>query len=524
MELAQAQVVMLLKPPPALRTVTVKVYRELQETPSKKVVLMVYPGIFDTLNPASVFVSGETEVQTFTAEAADREWLFIATDLEPPKLTGAVYEEVSGDRTVVLNLQRPFDPTILQGDGYLAGEYPDGITTVEGVPVPATVRVLLRGTPGRPEDGMVVATTESSPAGTWAVYGLNADLRFDVVARHDDFNDVIGSNIQPYQGYVELALSGDLTPNAANTELSGTVVIQGGTAPFTMEVTAGATPPGISLNLSSRNITASGFSMETGTFEWTLTVTDALSETATKVFSVAMKSPASALFDGLIKGSLLDLNNGATLWQDDAGTVPAGVGDRVALITDTSGNGCHAYQTNASLRPYLRADGGGKKYLEADSTVWMYLGAAAADTDLPVLALAVAQRAGSISPSTVLVDKPHAATHVSPYFRWSLWRTGGSTIECRINGTPYYSNAGWDTNDQTLFVDTGAGLLSAGPGSTTFPPQAVEYPNAVQARVFSNASGNERFVGRLYALVLVGRSLTSTERDRLRTWLTSRMP
>lgn len=522
MELAQAQVLRLPIPPPELRNISVKVFRELIDTPNKKVVLMVYPGVYDTLSPASVFVSGETEDQTFLASEVDREWVFIATDLEPPKLISGVYETISEDRTVVINLARPFDPTTLHGDGYLAGEYPDGITSIEGAPVAATVRVLLRGTPGTPEDGLVVATTESSAAGTWLVYGLNPALRYDVVGRHADFNDTIMSNVQP-RVVIDMALEGDLAVNSAGTELDGQIAVVGGTEPFTVTVTSGEAPPGITFGVSSRLLTASGFSMETGAYEWTLTVADAFAVTASKSFTATVKSPASALFDGLVQGALLDLSDGASLWQDDAGTVPAAVDDAIALITDLSGNTCHAYQTNAALRPFLRQDPGGKKYLEADGTRWMLLGDSAAKTDLPTLSLAAAQRAGAASSATVLANKPHAATHVSPFFRWSLWRNGNS-IECRVNGTPYLSNAGWDTNDRTLFADTGAGLLMAGAGSNTFPPQTVTYPNAVQARIFSNAAGNERFVGRLYALVLVGRTLTATERDRLGTWLTSRMP
>lgn len=83
------------------------------------------------------------------------------------------------------------------GTGYLAGEFPDGITTVEGVPVAATVRVLLRTESGHVGDGAVIAEVQSAPDGTWRVDGLNTALRYDVVGRKAGHNDVIMANVTP---------------------------------------------------------------------------------------------------------------------------------------------------------------------------------------------------------------------------------------------------------------------------------------------------------------------------------------
>lgn len=85
----------------------------------------------------------------------------------------------------------------VKGNGYLAGEFPGGTTTVDGVPSSATVRVLFRPSGGHPGDGYVIAETTSNPDGTWRVDGLNHSLRYDVVGRKEGFNDVIMSNITP---------------------------------------------------------------------------------------------------------------------------------------------------------------------------------------------------------------------------------------------------------------------------------------------------------------------------------------
>ena len=83
------------------------------------------------------------------------------------------------------------------GTGFLAGEFPRGITTLEGAPTQAEVRVLWRGPAGHPSDGVLVAKAQSASDGTWRVDGLSPDLRYDVVGRKDGFNDVIVSNVQP---------------------------------------------------------------------------------------------------------------------------------------------------------------------------------------------------------------------------------------------------------------------------------------------------------------------------------------
>lgn len=108
----------------------------------------------------------------------------LATTVLPSPATG---------RRVVFGMP----PVIPRGTGFLAGEFPGGITTLEGVPTQAEVRVLWRGPAGHPSDGVLVAKTQSAPDGTWRVGGLNPSLRYDVVGRKDGFNDVIVSNVHP---------------------------------------------------------------------------------------------------------------------------------------------------------------------------------------------------------------------------------------------------------------------------------------------------------------------------------------
>lgn len=88
-------------------------------------------------------------------------------------------------------------PRLRTGSGYLAGEFPSGITSIDGVPTPAEIRVLLHTSSGQYADGIVVAVTHSSPAGEWLVEGIPMEFTYDVVCRHADFNDLIWSNVVP---------------------------------------------------------------------------------------------------------------------------------------------------------------------------------------------------------------------------------------------------------------------------------------------------------------------------------------
>lgn len=91
-------------------------------------------------------------------------------------------------------------PMPAKGIGYLSGKYPGGVTTVDGAPVAATVRVLYRPAPGGLGDGVLMAEVQSAPDGTWRVDGLDPSLKFDVVGRKSGFNDVIMAGVSPKVG------------------------------------------------------------------------------------------------------------------------------------------------------------------------------------------------------------------------------------------------------------------------------------------------------------------------------------
>lgn len=124
-------------------------------------------------------------------------WVVFAEDATPPARVHAQYIAIPGAGTYTIDIGESFPRHLLQGDGYLSGSFPDGITTLNGVPVAATVRAHYRPAGGEPGDGLLVASTESAADGTWIISGLNPDLKFDIIGRLDGQNDVIAANVQP---------------------------------------------------------------------------------------------------------------------------------------------------------------------------------------------------------------------------------------------------------------------------------------------------------------------------------------
>lgn len=159
------------------------------------------------------------------------------------------------------------------GRGYLAGESPDGLVTLEGTPTAAEIRVLYRPGGGELGDGVVVQTIGSAPDGTWVAWGLNPALRYDVVARKAGRNDVIVSNVAPIP-YDEITVDGDFLLDGSGNALAGDIEVYGGIPPYTVSVVVGkgAPPPGIAFSVVSHQLIGEGTSTAAGSYTWTLLI------------------------------------------------------------------------------------------------------------------------------------------------------------------------------------------------------------------------------------------------------------
>ncbi|HET9177359.1 MAG TPA: putative Ig domain-containing protein [Terriglobia bacterium] len=124
-----------------------------------------------------------------------------------------------------------------------------------------------------------------------------------------------------------------LTNGTQNTAYSATLAASGGTTPYTWSITAGSLPAGLTLNSSTGAI--SGTPTGTGTSNFTVQVSDANSQTATKALSITVNPPALAISTTSLPNGTQNTAYSATLaasggttpytWSISAGSLPAGL-------------------------------------------------------------------------------------------------------------------------------------------------------------------------------------------------------
>ena len=161
------------------------------------------------------------------------------------------------------------------GAGSFAGAFPDGVTSVEGVPASAEVIIRARA-PGTALDGVEVARAVSSSAGEWLVPSMPETGEFDVVARKEGECDVVKSSVAP------LAPLRTVFPPAFCVPIGSTrtalLSARGGEGPYTYAAVSGTFPSGVALVGDS--LVATAPVTTPGEYPVTVEVTDARGATA----------------------------------------------------------------------------------------------------------------------------------------------------------------------------------------------------------------------------------------------------
>ena len=143
------------------------------------------------------------------------------------------------------------------GPGYFAGEAPDGLTTVAGVPVAAQVQVLWRDSADPAATETLVAQTTSSTNGQWQITGINPDLQYVVRGRKAGFDDVTVVGAEPTRTDV-VSAEGSFTTDPDTDSITGQAWVEGGLPPYSF-ARMDAAAPGITADFSGRYVTLSGF-------------------------------------------------------------------------------------------------------------------------------------------------------------------------------------------------------------------------------------------------------------------------
>lgn len=143
------------------------------------------------------------------------------------------------------------------GPGYFAGEAPDGLTTVAGVPVAAQVQVLWRDSADPAATETLVAQTTSSAGGQWQITGLNPDLQYVVRGRKMGFDDVSVVGAVPTRTDVVSAV-GSFATDPDTDSITGQAWVEGGLPPYSF-TRVDAAAPGITADFSGRHVSLSGF-------------------------------------------------------------------------------------------------------------------------------------------------------------------------------------------------------------------------------------------------------------------------
>lgn len=157
------------------------------------------------------------------------------------------------------------------GPGYFAGESPEGLTTVAGIPVPAQVQVLWRDPADPTGAETLVAQTTSAANGTWQITNLNPGLQYVVRGIKTGFNDVTVVGAMPTRTDIVTA-TGSFATNEDKNGVDGMVLIESGLPPYTVTQIS-PLPFGLEPVLDGRVLTIEGTSEDGGTWSSAVRIT-----------------------------------------------------------------------------------------------------------------------------------------------------------------------------------------------------------------------------------------------------------
>lgn len=227
------------------------------------------------------------------------------------------------------------------------------------------------------------------------------------------------------------------------------------------------------------------------------------------------------LFSGGEEGFWLDPSDLSTMWQDSGATTPAVVGQPVGRINDKSGNGW-GWTAGAGARPILQQDGAlyylefngaqsmastGPITMSATDQVMACCGLRKDDDTAQRFAFELSVNSGANNGAFTL-QAPNAATPTV------TWQSRGTSTAFAISPASFPAPIKLVATGQSEIVTAVATLrLNAVQVANSAASQGTGNYGNYPFYIGSRASAGGFFIGRIYQLVVVGRNVTTQERD-----------
>lgn len=177
---------------------------------------------------------------------------------------------------MVTSLREEVQIIPVSGLGYLAGEAPTGLVTLDNVPGRAVIDLFLRGT------NAWVGRQVSSGSGTYRFNSLPLGTEFNIVGRDvsDNWGDVIVSRVEAYAPpHIITSSLNFTTGDPATTQMAA---LYGG---LELAWSIDTLPPGLSMDATGL---WSGTPTTAGSTDVVITVEDEFGEIGTRSFTVVV--------------------------------------------------------------------------------------------------------------------------------------------------------------------------------------------------------------------------------------------
>ena len=239
----------------------------------------------------------------------------------------------------------------------------------------------------------------------------------------------------------------------------------------------------------------------------------------------------TSLFSSGEKGLFYDFSDMASLFQDVAGTTPiTASGQLSARINDKSGNGNYATQSNVAWCPqFLQA--GGLSYMSLDGVddEWA-TSAAMALGGADILTICAGVRKLNNAAGIVCESNPNVVASPGAIMLFSGVGSLGTGYTSTARGDATYtssqgafSSASGDDKSVLYSTHSISGDLS------TLRKNGIAGASSVDDKgsgsfadhvlyIGGRGSGSIQFYGHIYSLLIIARSLTTTERSQLEAW------